>query len=116
MIVGAAMEVYNHLGPGFLEAVYQQALEIELASCSIPFRPQQELAIYYKNHRLRKVYVPDLFCFDKIIVDLKALDRLTSIEFAQMKNYLKGTKFQLGLLLDFGAPNSLEYKRVILTR
>lgn len=116
LIVGAAMEVYNDLGPGFLEAVYQEALEIELALCNIPFRPQQELAIYYKNQKLRKVYVPDLCCFDKIIVELKALDRLTPIEFAQIKNYLKGTKFQLGLLLNFGAANALEYKRVILTR
>lgn len=115
-IVGAAMAVYNELGPGFLEAVYQEALEIELEARGIPFKPQQELYIYYKGRRLKKTYTPDIFCFDKIVVDLKAIERLSPVEYAKMKNYLKGTKFQLGVLLNFGAADSLESKRVILSR
>jgi len=115
-IVGAAMEVYNDLGPGFLEAVYQEALEIEMGTRGIPFKSQQELFIYYKGRKLKKTYIPDLFCYDKIVVDLKAIDRLTPVEYAKMKNYLKGTKFQLGLLLNFGHQDSLETKRIVHTR
>lgn len=115
-IFGAAMEVYNDLGPGFLEAVYQEALEIEMETRGIPFKSQQELHIYYKGRKLKKTYIPDLFCYDKIVVDLKAIDRLTPVEYAKMKNYLKGTKFQLGLLLNFGHDDSLETKRIIHTR
>ncbi len=114
-IIGAAMEVYNELGPGFLEAIYQEALEIELASRGIPFHAQQELAIYYKGRRLKKTYIPDLFCHDKIVVDLKAIERLGAVEFAQMHNYLMGTQYKLGLLLNFGARNNLESKRYILS-
>jgi len=115
-IVGAAMEVYNDLGPGFPEAVYQEALEIEMGTRGIPFKSQQELFIYYKGRKLKKTYIPDLFCYDKIVVDLKAIDRLTPVEYAKMKNYLKGTKFQLGLLLNFGHQDSLETKRIVHTR
>lgn len=115
-IFGAAMEVYNDLGTGFLEAVYQEALEIEMETRGVPFKSQQELHIYYKGRRLKKTYTPDLLCYEKIVVDLKAIDRLTPVEYAKMKNYLKGTKFQLGLLLNFGHADSLETKRIIHTR
>lgn len=115
-IVGAAMEVYNDLGPGFLEAVYQEALEIEMETRGVPFKSQQELNIFYKGRKLKKTYTPDLFCYDKIVVDLKALERLTPVEFAKMKNYLKGTKFELGVLLNFGNATQLETKRIILSR
>lgn len=114
-IVGAAMEVYNELGPGFLEAVYQEALEIEMTTRGIPFKPQQEMPIFYKGQRLTKTYKPDLYCYDKIVVDLKAIERLTPIDVAQLHNYLMGTKYQLGLLLNFGAKSNLEYKRYILS-
>ncbi len=115
-IVGAAMDVYNELHSGFLEAVYQEAFEIEMGLRGIPFKAQQELYIYYKGRRLKKTYTPDLYCYDKIVVDLKAIERLTPIDFAQMRNYLKGSRFEVGLLLNFGSQNNLEYKRVVLTK
>ena len=114
-IVGAAMAVYNELGPGFLEAVYQEALEIELAERIISYSALQEIPIVYKGRRLRKYYVADLVVYEKIIVELKALDRLTGLEEAQLINYLKATGFEVGLLINFGAQNKLEYKRMILT-
>jgi len=110
-IIGAAMEVYNQLGPGFLEAVYQEALEIELSECGIPFVSQQELRILYKGRPLKRTYMPDLVCYDKIIVELKALDRLTNKEMAQVLNYLKATGFRLGLLVNFGNSEKLEWER-----
>ncbi|MCL4505749.1 MAG: GxxExxY protein [Chloroflexi bacterium] len=114
-IVGAAMAVYNELGPGFLEAVYQEALEIELAERTIPYSALQNIPIVYKGRRLKKYYVADLVVFEKIIVELKALDRLTGLEEAQLINYLKATGFEVGLLINFGAQNKLEYKRMVLT-
>ena len=110
-VVGAAMEVYNQLGPGFLEAVYQEALEIELSERGIPFVSQKELRILYKGRHLKKTYAPDLICHDKIIVELKALDRLTSKDMAQVLNYLKATGFHLGLLVNFGNSEKLEWER-----
>jgi GxxExxY protein len=115
-LVGAAMDVYNELGSGFLEAVYQEALEIEMKLHGIPFKSQQELYIFYKGRKLKKTYTPDLLCYDKIVVDLKAIEHLTPVEYAKMKNYLKGTKFELGLLLNFGNAPQLETKRIILSR
>ena len=114
-IIGAAMEVYNELGPGFLEAVYQEAMEIELGLRGIPFSSQQELVIYYKGRPLKKKYTPDLLCYDKIVIDLKAIERLTANDHAQLHNYLNGTKYQLGLLINFGAQDNLEYKRIAYT-
>lgn len=115
-IIGAAMEVYNQLGCGFLESVYQEALEIELESRGIPFNSQQEFLLYYKGRQLKKYFKPDLVCYEKIIVDLKAIERLTSGDIAQMQNYLNGTKLELGLLINFGARSGLESKRIILGR
>jgi GxxExxY protein len=79
-IIGAAMEVYNQLGPGFGEAIYQKAMEIEVESRKIPNNPQQDIFIIYKGHTLKNFFKPDLICYEKIIVELKALDRLTSRE------------------------------------
>ena len=115
-IIGAAMEVYNVLGPGFLEGVYQEALEIELAERGIPFEPQKELRITYKQRALKKTYAADFLVFDKIIVEIKAIDRLTSREEAQLLNYLKATKMLVGVLINFGGANSLEWKRMVLTQ
>ena len=115
-VVGAAMGVYNTRGPGFLEAVYQEALEIELAMRLIPFEPQKELHICYKGQMLKKTYVADLLAFDKVIVEIKALDQLTSREEAQLLNYLKATGLTVGVLLNFGAAGILEWKRMAWTK
>ena len=111
-IVGAAMEVSNELGSGFLEPVYQEALELELDVRGIPFAAQVPIHIAYKGTRLSREYIPDLICFDQVIVDLK---RLTTVEDAQLLNYLKATGMPVGLLLNFGPPR-LEWKRMVRTR
>jgi GxxExxY protein len=113
-IIGGAMEVHRWLGCGFLETVYQQALEIELRDRSIPFCARQEFRVNYKGYELEAYYKPDFICFDEVVVELKALGRLTSIEEAQVINYLKVTGLHTGLLLNFGA-RSLEQKRFILS-
>ncbi|HPG01308.1 MAG TPA: GxxExxY protein [Kiritimatiellia bacterium] len=113
-IVGAAMEVSNVLGCGFLEAVYQEALELELGERLIPFARQVEIDITYKGRELTKKYVPDLICFGQIIVEIKALKQLTSVEDAQLLNYLKATGKPVGVLLNFGTPK-LEWKRMAMT-
>jgi GxxExxY protein len=112
-IVGAAMEVYNTLGPGFLEAVYQEAFEIEMTERGIPFESQQELLIFYKGRQLHKAYLADIIASGKIIVELKALGCLSSHEEAQLLNYLKATGLELGVLINFGAAGKLEWKRMI---
>jgi GxxExxY protein len=111
-IIGAAMEVHNILGPGFLEAVYQEALAIEFTLRKIPFRREVYLPIYYKDQLLKTKYKSDFLCFEKIIVELKAISNLSGLDTAQLINYLKATKLKTGLLLNFGA-KSLEYKRFI---
>jgi len=113
-IIGAAMEVHRLLGAGFLEPVYQEALEIELTKRSIPFLPQSAFRVTYKGHELEAYYKPDLVCFDEVVVELKALRQLSSVEEAQLLNYLKVTGLHIGLLLNFGSP-SLEQRRFILT-
>ena len=114
-IVGAAMEVSNELGAGFLEAVYQEALGIELKSRGLPFVAQPTVKIAYKGRILAKEYVPDFVCYDQIIVEIKAIKALTTIEQAQLLNYLKATGKPVGLLLNFGAPK-LEWKRMVFTQ
>jgi len=113
-IVGAAIEVHRELGSGFLEPVYQEALAIELASCLVPFEAQRALQILYKGHRLKKEYVLDFVCYQQIIVELKALAKLSGTEEAQVLNYLKATKFRVALLLNFGSQGKLEWKRLVL--
>lgn len=114
VIVGAAIEVHRVLGPGFLEAVYLEPMEIELDSLGVPFEPQKRLTICYKGRQLRKEYVADLVCYGQIIAELKALDRLTSREEAQLLNYLKATGMRVGLLINFGSHGRLEWKRFVL--
>ena len=111
-IIGAAMEVHRQLGPGFLEAVYQEALAMELADRDVPFQREQELPIEYKGRRLACKYRADFVCHEDIIVELKALQALTGNEEAQVLNYLKATRLERGILLNFGRP-SLEFKRFI---
>ena len=113
ILIGAAIEVHRELGPGFLEAVYQEALEIELQSRNIPFEAQKPLRIFYKRHQLEKEYIADLICYGQIIVELKALDRLSGKEEAQILNYLKATGKRVGVLINFGSLGKLEWKRYI---
>ena len=112
-VVGAAIEVHRQLGPGFLEAVYQEAMEIELAERAIPFEPQKELFIHYKSRPLTKTYVADLLCRNQIIVELKALSRLSGHEEAQVLNYLKATRLRVGLLVNVGSFGRLQWKRFV---
>ena len=113
-IIGAAMDVYYQLGRGFLEPVYQEALEIELRRRGIPFEARRELTIYYKGQPLEKRYVPDVICFGQIVAELKVCDRLTGKEESQILNYLKATKNHVGLLINFGSRGTLEWKRYVL--
>jgi GxxExxY protein len=113
-VLGAAIEVHREMGSGFLEAVYQEAMEIELADRKIPFDPRRGLAIRYKDRLLRKAYEVDLVCYERIIVELKALDRLSGKEEAQILHYLKASGMRLGLLINFGSHGRLEWKRYIL--
>ena len=114
-IVGAAIEVHRVLGSGFLEAVYQEALQLELEDRKVPFAPQQLLTIQYKNRRLNNRYLVDVVCYGEILVELKALDRLTSKEEAQILNYLKASSgTRVALLINFGSLRKLEWKRFVL--
>lgn len=112
-IIGAAMEVYNQLGNGFLESVYQDALAIELTMRNIPFKEQVPLEISYKGQPIRHRYTPDMLLFDKIIVELKAISTLGRVEEAQLLNYLKATGMRLGILINFGSAGKIEWKRII---
>jgi len=111
-IIGAAMEVHRVLGCGFTEPVYQEALALELQRRGVPFRREVPLEIQYKGQRLGTAYRADFICFDRVIVELKALPRMGPIEDAQLMNYLKATALPVGLLLNFGA-RSLESKRLV---
>lgn len=112
-INGAAMDVYNHLGHGFLEAVYQEALEKEFLLRRIPFERERLLTISYKGENLKQTYKADFVCFGKIIVELKAVSSLTDTHRSQVYNYLHATGFSLGLLYNFGFANGLERDRVV---
>lgn len=111
-IINACMEVHKELGPGFLESVYQEALGIEFDKQNIPFEKEKELIIKYKNVILNKKYFADFVCYDKIIIELKALGNLNNDHIAQVLNYLKATDFKLGILVNFGEPK-LTYKRLV---
>jgi GxxExxY protein len=112
-IIGAAIEVHKELGNGFLEPVYQEAMEIEVTSRNIPFPAQIPLKIRYKERMLKKEYIPDLLCYDSIIVELKSLNRLGGNEDAQIINYLKVTGLHVGLLINFGSVGKLEWKKFV---
>ena len=114
-IIGADMEVHRQLGCGFLEPVYQEALAIEFAMRDVPFRREVKLPIEYKGQCLLTAYSADFICFETVVVELKALARLSGTEEAQVINYLKATGYEVGLLLNFGA-RSLEHRRFVLTK
>ena len=113
-IRGAIYEVYKTLGIGFLEAVYQEALELELATRGIPFEAQPEITIVYKGTTLRQKYRADIVCFNKIIVELKAVKQVLPEHAAQLQNYLRATGMRLGLLVNFSHHPGVEIKRIVL--
>lgn len=113
-IQGAVFEVYREMGCGFLEAVYQECLEREFTHRGIPFVAQKELRLYYKGEALEQKYWPDLMCYDKIIVELKAAKEIAAEHEAQVFNYLKATGFKLGLIVNFGHYPKAQIKRIIL--
>ncbi len=113
-VIGAAMEVHSVLGPGFLESVYEAAMIEECKLREIPIQEQVRMNIGYKGNPLPVNFIADLVAYGKVIIELKALSRLTSIEDAQILNYLKATGMRVGLLINFGTPGRLQYKRFIL--
>ena len=111
-IIGACMVVHNELGCGFLEAVYQEALSIEFHENEIPFEMEKSLHIHYKEYLLEKKYVADFLCYNEVLVELKAIDELTSEHLSQVLNYLKASRKKVGLLVNFGK-TKLQFQRVI---
>lgn len=114
-IVGACIAVHSDKGNGYTEPVYQSCMEIELRHLGIPFDSQRNFAITYRDITLNHSYTPDLLCYDKIIVELKAAKSLTEEHRAQVINYLKVTGLKLGLLVNFGSHGRLEWERIILS-
>lgn len=112
-IMGACFEVYKDKGCGFLEAVYQECLEIEFELQNIPFQAQVELVLNFKGRRLKKGYTPDFVCFDKIVLEIKAVSKLIDEFRAQLHNYINATGFRLGLLVNFGHYPKLEWERIV---
>ena len=113
-IVGACIEVHRTLGPGFPEPVYQEALELELMHRQIEHQTQRRFSIRYRGVKLDSYFVPDFVCLERIIVEIKALKRLSNLEISQTLNYLKVSKLKLALLVNFGSYGKLEWKRVVL--
>lgn len=111
-IMGACFEVYKEKGCGFLEAVYQECLELEMGDQDIPFVAQPQLS--YKGRTLKQTYAPDFICYGKIIVEIKAVSALTDEHRAQVHNYLRSTGHHLGLLVNFGHYPKVESERVAL--
>lgn len=112
--MAAAFEVYNAMGSGFLEEVYQESLELELGRRGIPFSAKPRLRLFYKEQALKKYYEADLIVMGGIIVELKAAKMLTSEHEAQLINYLRATRKRVGYLLNFGSFPKLEWKRFVL--
>jgi GxxExxY protein len=110
-LISACFEVHQHLGSGYLEDVYQESLELELAARRIPFVSQPRLPIIYKGQMLRKHYEADLLVFDKIIVELKAVKALAPEHEAQLLHYLKATGRKVGYLVNFAAFPKLDWRR-----
>ena len=113
-IRGAIYEVYKTLGAGFLEGVYQEALEFELSERRIPYKAQSEITIAYKGAQLRQTYRADIVCYDKIILELKAVKQLLPEHHAQLYNYLRATGMKLGLLINFCHHPGVEIQRIAL--
>ena len=114
-LMGAAFEVYNQVGYGMAEEIYQQSLEIELTLRAIPFQSKGELTVFYKDHALATRYKPDLFVFGGIVVELKAVAELISDHEAQLFNYMRIARQPVGYLLNFGHKGELQWRRFILS-
>ncbi|MEA2069639.1 MAG: GxxExxY protein [Verrucomicrobiota bacterium] len=115
-VIGACFEVYKEKGCGFLEEVYQEALEMELDLQSIPFNAQQGIKLRYKGREMKRRYVPDFLVYGKIIVEIKAVDKLMDKHRAQVINYLHATGLELALLVNFGHYPKLEWERLVLQK
>ena len=114
-LMGAAFEVYNEQGYGMAEEIYQESMELELELRQIPYQSKQELTTFYKNRPLRKRYIPDLFVYGKIVVELKAVSELLPEHEAQLFNYMRVARVSVDYLINFGHKGTLEWKRFILT-
>lgn len=112
-ILGACFEVYREKGPGFLESVYHECLMIEFGLRGIPFESKKKLALTYKDVPLQQVYEPDFVCFDRIIVEIKAVSELHDVFRAKLHHYLRSTKLRLGLLVNFSHYPQLQHERII---
>src|SRR5437016_4688387 len=112
-IMGACFDVYREMGCGFLEPVYQECLELELAARGVPFVPQADIKLTYKGRELRHFYTPDFICYSSVIVEIKALSNLDDVHRAQVHNYLKGSGFRLGLLVNFGHFPKVQSERIV---
>lgn len=115
-IMGACFNVYKEKGCGFTEPIYQECVEIELEFLKIPFLAQPELKLTYRDRELKKFFKPDFICYDKIILELKAVSNLIDEHSAQILNYLNATGMQLGILVNFGHFPKVEYERLVLTK
>ena len=114
-IIGACMKIHRSLGPGFLEGVYEEAMQKEFLEAGVPYKKQEKLSIFYEKQKLEKFYIADFICYDQIVLEIKAVKNIPVAFYAQLNNYLTATKMQLGLLINFGSP-SLTYKRIIRTK
>ena len=114
-LMGAAFEVYNKQGYGLAEEIYQESMEMELESRAIPYQSKHELVCFYKGRQLKKHYIPDLFGFGSIVLELKAVTALAPEHDAQLINHLRLTRQPVGYLINFGHKDTLEWKRIILS-
>lgn len=113
-IIGSCMKVHQELGSGFLESVYQEAVEKTFSKNQVPYKRQQKIKIHFDGAELDKYFVADFVCFDKIILEIKACEYISKSHKDQLLNYLKSTKMEIGLLVNFGE-SSLKWKRLINT-
>ena len=114
-LMGAAFEVHRETGGGLAEEIYQECLELELESREIPFVPRQELLVFYKGKQLKKRYIPDLVVVDGIVVELKSVKVILAEHEAQLINYMRISRRQVGYLINFGPLAEVEWKRFVLT-
>ena len=113
-LMAAAFAVHDELGGGLAEEIYQESLELELGDHGIPFRSKQELAVFYKGRELKKRYIPDLYVFDGIVVELKSVASLLPEHEGQLINYMRISKTRVGYLINFGPVKGVEWKRFVI--
>ncbi len=114
-LMGAVFEVYRELGHGLSEEIYQESMELELGWRNIDFESKEQLAVYYKGHRLKKTYIPDLLVYGEIVTELKTVKAMTAEHEQQLLNYMHITRKAVGYLVNFSTPDSVEWKRFILS-